>query len=72
MRRDKVVAGLGVLGMIALFLFGVMVGTVVGFNVAVKEISGCEEVDCSSIGIDSDIVESCEMCSSNVRIIKGG
>lgn len=49
------------------FLFG----TAVGFNVAVRELSGCEQVSCNELGVDADICEICPEKGIHIARIAG-
>jgi hypothetical protein len=47
---------------IIISIFSFLIGTVVGFTTAMGSMSGCNTVDCASLGVDA---ESCEVCPSN-------
>jgi len=58
-----------------LFSGGVIVGSVVGFNVAMKQLSSCDSVPCSQLGLDvGDNMTTCEVCQKGAgyKILRRG
>jgi len=58
--------------LMVLSIFGAFIfGTVVGFNVSVRQLSGCEEVSCTELGVEADMCEVCEERGIHIVRLEG-
>lgn len=57
--------------LIVVFISGLILGTMVGFNISINELSKCREVSCGELGIqNSTSVARCEVCfEGGVRVL---
>ena len=47
--------------LILIIMISMLFGTTIGYDRALKSLTGCEEVSCESLGLDGMV--SCEICS---------
>jgi hypothetical protein len=61
------------LALMFLIMGAFIVGTLSGFNAALRSLDSCEPVDCAVLGIGNDSIHVCEVCSDiGVGLIKDG
>jgi hypothetical protein len=56
---SKAAKALMTVGILLVLLGTFLMGTAVGFNMALKSLSGCEPIACKELGIEA---ASCEVC----------
>ena len=57
--RNVIIITTMIVGSLILLIVAFLTGTVVGFNTAMKSLSGCEQRPCVELGINASLCEIC-------------